>query len=142
MTEIGRRLHVAADQHHEWDTRSVNSFRDSREDRQAEAAMKLLLEEGSALQSVVLSMEPKTLKDAAVHAGVLFLLLHGLRINCDPEDGLALVRGVKIAERAIACLASTICRLAEVDPADAGDPCLSRLLARHSPSHVGVEVSA
>jgi hypothetical protein len=70
-------------------------------------------------------------------------MIHHLHANYDPEDGVELVKGVKTAERALACLASTVCRLAEIDPADAGgDPCLSGLLALHSPSHVGVEVSA
>jgi hypothetical protein len=141
MTEIGRRLHVLADQHNEWDIRSLGLSDGSPERQQAEAAMSLLLDERFALQNVVLSMEPKTLQDAAVQAGALFLLIHHLHANCDPEDGVELVKGVKTAERALACLASTVCRLTEVDPADAGDACLSWLFALHSPSHVGVEVS-
>jgi hypothetical protein len=60
---IGRRLHELAEKHHAADTRN------------AESEMDLIFNEEIFLRNLVLAMRPKSLEDAAVQLGVLFVEL-------------------------------------------------------------------
>jgi len=132
---IGRRLHIVADQHHAADIRTSALAEHSAEHRACEDEMSLLLNEEIDLSDLVLSMRPETLEDAAVQLGVLFLHLSYLTDYETSKPDLKL--GIRRAKRVAAGLTTVICRLAGVDPADAGDRQLATLLKRWGPDDAG-----
>jgi hypothetical protein len=135
LPAIGQRLRVLGDLNERVGRQQSKASEQSAEFRQAGAAMRLILDEEMALQSLALSMQPKTLQDAAVSLGVLFLAVNRLShidLGCEIRAG-RLENDVGVLERAVAAMASAICHLAGVDPADAGDPALSDLFAYYAP---------
>jgi hypothetical protein len=137
LPAIGQRLHVLGDLNDRLGRQQSKASERSTKFRQAGAAMRMVLDEEMALQSLALSMQPKTLQDAAVSLGVLFLAVNRLsHIDLEHEIRAGrLENDIGVLERAVAATASAICHLAGVDPADAGDPALSDLFAYYAPFH-------
>jgi hypothetical protein len=123
IVAIGHRLHELAEKHHAADSRN------------AEAEMALLLSEETFLRDLALEMRPKTLEDAAVQIGVLFVELgHLSECETSLED---YETGVQRARRVTAGLTTVLCRLAGVHHADAGDVHMAVLLKRWGPGDAG-----
>jgi hypothetical protein len=136
-------LRLLGKQHEDLGGQQVTTAPCSAEFRRAGVALLQILHEELALQSLVLRMQPRTLEDAAVQLGILFLMLNRLNAN-DLDDELRrgrLEEDIETAMHATAGLASVVCRAAGVDPADAGDARLAAVLALHSPTR-GIETFA
>jgi hypothetical protein len=136
--DIGRRLRVLSEEYNAAERRKAACGQITHEWHRASGAMDMILEEEVALQNLVLAMEPKTLEDAAVHLGCLFIALERMESN-DLREQMhtgELERDLLACKRAAACLASVICREAGINPANTGEPNMSNLLAAHCPSHV------
>ena len=125
IVAIGHRLHELAEKHRAADSRN------------AEAEMDILLSEETFLRDLVLTMRPKSLEDAAVQIGVLFVELgHCIRVRNKPGG---LCTGVQGVRRVTAGLTTVWRRLARVDPTDAGEVHMAALLKRWGPGDVGGE---
>lgn len=131
--DIGRRLRVLGEEYNAVDLRRSVCAQFTAEYRKADGAMSLLLDEEIALQTLVLSMEPKTLEDAAVQLGCLFMSLQ--RAGANVLSSQEIEREFTVAERVSACLTSVVCRVSGVNPDDTGTRDMSQLLASHCPSH-------
>jgi hypothetical protein len=116
IVAIGHRLNELAEKHHAADS------------RHAASEMDLIFNEEIFLRNLALTMRPKTLEDAGVLAGILFVELSHM---ADSETSLDDYEdGVQRARRVVAGLATMLCRLARLDPAHAGDLQLAALLKR------------
>lgn len=132
--QIGQRCRAIWEtQQPEIEQRIGNSVESSSERNQAEGDQRRLLKEELALQSLSLTMAPRSLEDAAVLAGCIFTVLERVAA-CDLDSQLRtgdLGRDLRAVEAAVARLTSVLCRLGGVDPADAGCLDMAGLLILH-----------
>jgi hypothetical protein len=141
LLDVGRRINALSVQQGAIDLAQMELEEKTPAYIASEAAMRFVLDEGEKAAQLALAMQPQTLADAAVQAGILFEAVALVRA-CDLESQLRsgdLERDLAAFERALARIALVVASAAGIDLNEIGQSDLAQRIDRHAPQFMADE---